>query len=208
MLALAALLALSQPAPSDTILKTAAELRVPLPRVGSRPVLDGALDDAVWREAARLERFVQFEPRDGVPASRESVGWVAYDGEHLYFAFRAWDSPDGVRATIYPRERGGDGDDRVELVLDTFLDNRRAYRFDVTPHGIQGDAVKTEGGDSDESVDFVWRSAGRLLHDGWSVEIAIPFASLRFPRAASIDVGFNVVRILGRSGEKVAWAPR
>jgi hypothetical protein len=209
MLALAALLALLQPTSSDTVVaKSPAELRVALPRVTSRPVLDGSLDDAVWREAATLERFVQFEPRDGVPASRESVGYVAYDGEYFYFAFRAWDAPDGVRATIFPRERGGDGDDRVELILDTFLDNRRAYRFGVTPHGIQEDAVKTEGGDADGSVDFVWRSAGRVLDDGWSVEVAIPFASLRFPRAGSIDVGVNVVRVFGRSGEQASWAPR
>lgn len=206
MLALAALLALVQ---SDTIVtKSPEELRVALPRVESRPVLDGALDDPVWRDAARLEDFVQFEPRDRVPASRESVGYLAYDGEHLYFAFRAWDEADDVRATIFPRERGGGGDDRVELVLDTFLDQRRAYQFRVTPHGIQWDAVKTEGSDNDESVDFVWRSAGRVLDDGWSVEVAIPFASLRFPRADTIAVGFNVIRSFGRTGERASWAPR
>ena len=206
MLVLAALLALAQ---SDTIVtKSPAELRVRLPRVESRPVLDGALDDAVWREALTLEDFVQFEPRDRVPASRESVGYLAYDGENLYFAFRAWDDPGDVRATIFPRERGGGGDDQVELVLDTFLDQRRAYQFRVTPHGIQWDAVKTEGSDNDESVDFVWRSAGRLLDDGWSVEVAIPFASLRFPRADTIAIGFNIIRSFGRTGEQASWAPR
>ena len=206
MLAAAALLALLQ---SDTVVtKTPDELRVPLPRVESRPVLDGSLDDAVWRDAARLEHLVQFEPRDQVPASRESIGYVAHDGENLYFAFRAWDAPEDVRATIFPRERGGGGDDHVELVLDTFLDQRRAYQFRVTPHGIQWDAVKTEGSDNDESVDFVWRSAGRLLDDGWSVEVAIPFASLRFPRADTIAIGFNVIRTFGRTGERAAWAPR
>ncbi|HEX6058279.1 MAG TPA: DUF5916 domain-containing protein [Gemmatimonadaceae bacterium] len=206
MLALAALLALVQ---SDTLVaKSPEELRVRLPRVESRPELDGSLDDRVWREAATLERFVQFQPRDQVPASRESIGYVAYDGEHLYFAFRAWDAPGDVRATIFPRERGGGGDDRVELVLDTFLDQRRAYQFRVTPHGIQWDAVKTEGSDNDESVDFVWRSAGRVLDDGWSVEVAIPFASLRFPRADTIAVGVNVIRFFGRTGEQAAWAPR
>ncbi|MGH7664558.1 MAG: DUF5916 domain-containing protein [Gemmatimonadaceae bacterium] len=192
-----------------TVVKSAELLRVAIPRVSEPPVLDGVLDDPVWTIAARLTDLVQYEPGDQLPASQPSVAWLAYDSTHIYFAFRAHEpSRDRVRATVFPRERGGDSDDRVTITLDTFLDERRAYELGMNPLGIQSDGVKIEGQDADESVDIVWYSEGRVHDEGWIVEAAIPFASLRFPTAESFSIGLNIVRAFGRTGEKAAWAPR
>ncbi|MDQ6888089.1 MAG: carbohydrate binding family 9 domain-containing protein [Gemmatimonadota bacterium] len=189
--------------------KTADSVRIPIPRTTHPPVLDGRLDDPIWKDAARLTGFVQYEPADQSPPTQKSVGYVAYDANYFYFAFHATEPSRGnVRATLFPRERGGESDDRVTILLDTFNDQRRAYEFRSTPLGIQTDGVKVEGQQADISVDFVWYSAGRVDEDGWSVEMMIPWASLRFPAGDTIAIGFNAVRVYGRTGERDAWAPR
>lgn len=184
-------------------------LRLAIPRVTSAPVLDGHLTDAIWKDAAKITSFIQSEPVEESPPTEKSVGYLAYDSNFLYFAFRAYERDSRlVRATLFPREQGGEADDRVTLLIDTFLDKRRAYEFKVTPRGIQGDGIKVEGQRGDPSPDFVWYSAGRVDEEGWVVEVMIPWASLRFPNESPLDIGFNAVRIYGRNGEKDAWAPR
>ena len=188
---------------------TASRARLTLPVADARPRLDGVLDDGAWQRAARITDLTEYEPGDQLPAAQPSVGYVTYDAEYLYFAFEAVERRDHVRATVFPRERGGEQDDRVTLILDTFNDRRRAYEFKITPLGIQqADGVKVEGKGADNSVDFVWHSAGRLTDTGWAVEVAIPFASLRFPEADTLTFGFQVVRVFARSGRKASWAPR
>jgi hypothetical protein len=113
-----------------------------------------------------------------------------------------------VRATVFPRERGGDYDDRVTFELDTYLDKRRALEFKSNPYGIQTDGIKVEGLDGDPSPDYVWYSAGRVDDKGWTAEMMIPWGSLRFPHADPLSIGFNVVRVYGRSAAKDSWVAR
>jgi Domain of unknown function (DUF5916) len=208
LLIVAAILALAG-AGTPTVIKAADSTTVAIPRVSHRPVLDGRLDDETWAEAAKLTDFTEYAPNDMVRAQERSVAYVAYDSQYLFLAFRAFESKPGqVRATIFPRERGGDGDDKVTFALDTFLDKRRVFQFTANPYGIQTDEIRVEGQDADASPDFVWYSEGRVEADGWSVEIMIPWASLRFPHNDPLSIGFNVARTFGRSGEKDSWVPR
>jgi hypothetical protein len=208
MLVVAAIVALA--AVTDTILlKPPDSVRIAIPKVSQRPVLDGKLDDQTWAEAAKLTDFVEYEPNDMVRAREKSIAYVAYDAQYLFLGFRAFESrPGQVRATVFPRERGGDGDDRVTFLLDTFLDKRRALEFRSNPFGIQTDAIKVEGLDGDISPDFVWYSAGRTDEQGWTVEMMIPWGSLRFPHDDPLSIGFNVVRVYGRRGAKDSWVAR
>ena len=208
MLVLAVIAALAG-ATDSTLFKPPESVRIAIPKVSQRPVLDGKLDDRTWAEAAQLTDFVEFEPNDMVRAREKSIAYVAYDSQYLFLAFRAFESrPGQVRATVFPRERGGDGDDRVTFLLDTFLDKRRAFEFRSNPLGIQTDAIKVEGLDGDISPDFVWYSAGRTDEQGWTVEMMIPWASLRFPHEEPLSIGFNVARVYGRRGAKDSWVAR
>ncbi len=189
--------------------KDTASRTIAIPRATHTPTLDGKLNDAVWREAAQLGDFIQGEPLDQAPPAERSIAYVAYDAHFFYFAFRAYEhNPGLVRATVFPRERGGETDDRVTLLLDTFLDKRRAFEFKITPLGIQSDGIKVEGQRGDPSPDFVWYSAGSVDDEGWVVEAMIPWASLRFPNSSPLNIGFNAVRVYGRNGEKDSWVPR
>jgi len=193
----------------SVIYKRPEEIRVPLRRAEKPPVLDGRLDDPVWKDATPLDRFVQYEPVDSVPATQQSVGRVSYDDEFLYIAFRAYEANrSDIRATMHARERGGGLDDKVAIALDTYNDNRRAYVFRVSPVGLQFDGVKTEGQQTDDTPDMVWYSAARIDDEGWIAEVAIPFASLRLPPKPVLDFGFDLVRYHGKAGTRSSWSPR
>src|SRR4029079_11826273 len=119
---------------SGQVAKDSAALRVGLPLLTEAPVIDGVPNDSVWGRAAKMTGFTRFQPDEGKPGRYPSVAYVAYDADYLYVAFIANEPRNDVRGTIYPRERGGNADDRVDLFLDVFGDQRRAYYFSLNPH--------------------------------------------------------------------------
>ncbi len=172
----------------------AAEYRVP--RASTEIVLDGAVDDAAWDGALRIELGYEVEPGENVPPPVRTVCLVTYDDRHVYFGFRAADpDPSAIRARYSDRDRGWE-DDWVGVVLDTFNDQRRAYELFSTPLGVQIDAINDEVGSTyDQSWNAIWKSAGRITEDGYEVEMAIPFHQIRFESTEGGQVwGFDAVR--------------
>jgi hypothetical protein len=185
---------------------TARMTRLTLPRVERGPVVDGALDDAVWTVAAVLDSFTQLEPVEGPPDSTGTQCLVMYDDHHLYVGFRCPARPVTVRAPFLPRQ-DTDASDWVAVGIDGYHDRRRMAYFLSTPRGVQGDGMIVEGQDDDDAVDFLFTSEGRVTDDGYEVEMAIPFRSLRFPRRDPLTFGFNASRQVPGTGLFVSWAP-
>src|SRR5439155_1534703 len=156
------------------------------------------------RLGARVTEFRQREPGDGTPVSQETTAYVSYDDENLYVVFVCRDDPAKVRASIARREEIG-GDDAVAVYLDAFHDRQHAYMFMTNPRGVQFDSIVTEGQADDYSFDAVWQSDGRVAADGYVVRLAIPFRSLRFPRAPTQTWGVALGRIILRNNEKSYW---
>lgn len=178
-----------------------------IPRAATPPTIEDYLDGTPRPGEAAVTAFVQREPGDGVPVSEDTTAYVSYDDTHLYVIFVARDSePSAVRASLTRRE-GFDNDDYVGIMLDTFLDRRRAYLFIVNPRGVQLDGVTTSSGrgDDDYSFDTVWESEGRLTDFGYVTWMAIPFRSLRFPDAASQQWGIGFARHIARRSETSFW---
>ena len=204
-------------------------------RVETPPTLDGLLDDAVWRDAARITEFVQREPVDGAPASEDSDVYLAYDDANIYLGFHArYENPGMMRANRVDRDRAGFGDDTFSVYFDTFLDQQRAYVFSVNGYGVQGDSIvggrggggrgggRGGGGGGgggpggggiprgDSSWDALFSSAGQPVADGFTAEMAIPFKSLRYPArggGAPHTWGFQIVRQIRGKDETVVWSP-
>ena len=175
------------------------------PARGRRPRrVDCALDDAAWRGARVLDGFHQVHPGDNRPATHATEVRLALTADALYVAVRAEEVPGRVRATLAKRD-AIEGDDTVALYLDTFQDRRRAYVVMVNPLGVQQDGVFVEGREPDWSVDLDLRSAGCVDERGYTVEIAVPFASLRWQAG-----GAGACRSSGQSrhsGEEDSWMP-
>ena len=196
------------------------------PRTPAPPTIDGRLDDAAWTRAAHITEFVQLAPRAGAPASEASDVYVTYDGSTLYLGFHAhFSDPETLRANRKDRDVRT-GDDVFWVYFDPFLDQQRAYSFGVNAYGVQLDAiVSTRSGGGfggrgrgagirlpfgDASWDALFDSAGRIVADGFTAEMAIPFKSLRYPRragAAPHQWGFQVARRIPGKNETAVWAP-
>src|SRR6185436_6037485 len=125
------------------------------------PVIDGKLDDEVWKTAIVLKDFYQIQPGDNlIPENRTEV-MLGYDSRFLYLGFHCYDDPTKVRANIPKRDQIWD-DDYVGILFDTFNDQRRAYEFDFNPLGVQADGIWTEGQGEDFSLDLVMESKGMV----------------------------------------------
>jgi Domain of unknown function (DUF5916)/Carbohydrate family 9 binding domain-like len=179
-----------------------------IPRFHEPPAIDGLLTDEVWKQAARLSDFYQTNPGDNTEPSYRTEALIGYDSKTLYLAFRAFDEPDKVRATIARRDSFLETDDSVRILLDTFNDQRRAYVLAFNPLGVQQDGVRTEGVGVDFSVDILMESKGVRTKEGYTVEVAVPFKSLRYESGRGKLWGVQVFRIIQRlNGEQDSWMP-
>jgi Domain of unknown function (DUF5916)/Carbohydrate family 9 binding domain-like len=179
-----------------------------VPRFDERPAIDGLLTEEVWKQAARLKDFYQTSPGDNTEPSYPTEALIGYDSKTLYVAFRAFDEPEKVRATIARRDSFLETDDSVRILLDTFNDQRRAYVLAFNPLGVQQDGIRTEGVGVDFSVDILMESKGVRTKDGYTVEAAIPFKSLRYEAGRGKLWGVQVFRIIQRlDGEQDSWMP-
>src|SRR5579885_2838287 len=180
---------------------------VTVPRFDAPPVIDGKLDDAVWKKAAVFKDFYQTNPGDNVAPTAPTEAYIGYDSKFLYLGFHCYDDPSKVRATVAKRDNVF-GEDNVRVYLDTFNDQRRAYVLGWNPLGIQQDGIFTEGQGTDYSVDIVMESKGTITSDGYEVEVAIPFKSLRYEAGKGKLWGLHVWRNIDRMNDEIdSWVP-
>jgi uncharacterized protein DUF5916/cellulose/xylan binding protein with CBM9 domain len=171
------------------------------------PVIDGKLDDEIWKKAVVLKDFYQVQPGDNIAPSKPTEVLLGYDPKFLYIAFRCYDEADKVRANIPKRDNIWD-DDYVGILFDTFNDKRRAYEFDFNPLGVQADGIWTDGQGEDFSLDIVMESKGLVTNDGYTIEVAIPFKSLRYVSGKDKMWGAHFWRRIKRFNNELSmWMP-
>jgi hypothetical protein len=175
-------------------------------RTVNPPVLDGILDDAVWKQAPSETGFKTWTPDFGKDMRERTVVYYAYDRENLYFAYRCYDSePSKVKASVAARDTILT-DDWICLNLDTFNDQQSLYALYVNPLGIQADS-KFEAGQEDLKVDVVWYSAGRIDAEGYTIEVRIPFKSIRYRQREPVEMGIVFERRISRLSEGGTYPP-
>ena len=205
------------------------QLEVAIPRSDSGIVVDGRLEEGVWRQAARLVEFSQYQPVDGRGAEEPTEVLVWYGRDAIYFGVRATElHGDVIRATRANRDNIG-SEDQIQILLDTYNDRRIAFVSGVNPLGVQQDGTRSDNfgggaggrfsagggvgninpleGNLDLNPDYVFESRGRLVEGGYEVEIRIPFKSLRYQEGATQDWGVNVLRRIQHSGFQDSWTP-
>lgn len=176
---------------------------VSLPFTELQPKLDGVLDDPIWEEAYSFTDFKTIQPNYGLPPSEFTELLLIYDSDNLYVAFNCRDEQaELIRATISGRDQSTGGD-WVAFCLDAFNDEGSAYFFASNPFGNQSDGMLDSDAEPDARQDWIWKSQGRLHDSGYTVEMAIPFRSLRFPAGDTLTVGFKVARFISRRSEEV-----
>jgi len=193
--------------------------QVKIPRFSSPPKIDGKLENPLWEKGAVLENFTQYEPQEGANPSEKTIAYLGYDNKNLYIALRCYDSnPKAIRACLTQRD-SVQGDDEVTIYLDTFYDKKRAFAFLVNPCGVQSDGIYLEtqrrgrgrgGGPDriDKNWDTYFLTDAYMDDEGYTVEMAIPFKSLRFPNSQTQRWGLQIKRNIRRKNEEIYWYPR
>ena len=192
-------------AEDDTTFEPKVKPTLQMRRTGGPIRVDGSLDDAGWAGAARAAGFTEVQPGDQVEPMVRTEVLVAYDDTHLYLGFRAFGDPDRVRTSLQNRDEMFQ-DDWVGIILDTYGDASRAYEIFANPTGVQADLLMTSQGE-DPGFDLIFESDGQLTEDGYRVEMAIPFSSLRFPDEPVQDWRATFIRNHPRSSRHIySWA--
>ncbi|MDH5602947.1 MAG: carbohydrate binding family 9 domain-containing protein [Cyclobacteriaceae bacterium] len=162
------------------------------------PLLDGILDDPIWADALQVTGFKTSRPDYGKEMDYKTVVYITYDQDNLYFAFKCYDDPNLVKTSISARDRI-EQDDWISINLDSFNDKQTLYGFYINPNGIQMD-TRVAGRRDDPGIDFIWYTAGKIDEEGYSVEVKIPFKSIRYAsKNNKVTMGVLFNRNISRS---------
>lgn len=190
--------------------RPAAHPGLDLPEVRGNIVIDGVLDDDGWRDVPPVTDFVRYLPTPGGAHGSTTSVRVAQDDKHLYIGVKVSGGAPPV-ARIAPRE-DINNDDQIGIYIDPFFDGRGGYIFYFNAHGIQQDA-RFAFGSWYGAWNTVVYAEGTVLDDGYVLEVAIPYRSLRFPRTGGRSGettqtwGLMVTRKIPNEGVKLSWPP-
>lgn len=173
--------------------------------VTTAPVLDGSLDDEVWKRAAPTSAFTQKSPVEGVPPTEPTTVRILYDDDALYVGIDCQQRAAPVVARLTRRDREVEAD-WVSISLDTRRDGKSAFVFEVNAGGALLDAVRFNDTDLSTDWDENWDAKVAVRPDGWSVEYRIPFRALRFETRHEQSWGFEVRRYVSMKQETDEWA--
>jgi hypothetical protein len=169
-------------------------------------VIDGSLNEPAWTSTPTIGELVQRQPDTGREPTERTDIRLLRDVDNLYIGIYAYDSePDRVIGTQMARDASLTAEDRVEILLDTFRDQRSAFYFATNPAGAFVDGLAFANGQLNTEWDAIWQVRTSRTSEGWVAEFAIPFKSLSFPAGASVW-GFNVARNIYRKLEDDRWS--
>ncbi len=187
---------------SQPVFKPALEIRKTTASID----VDGQLGDPGWKSAARADNFIERFPGDNTEPEVRTEVYATYDDRNFYVAFVCYDDPSAIRSTMCQRDQYS-GDDEVGVLIDPYANASWAYELYVNPYGIQEDALWTPIVGEIGGYDLIWESAAVITDSGYQVEIALPFASMRFPNQDTQTWKVNFRRNRPREDYKqYSWA--
>ena len=168
--------------------------------------VDGLLEEREWETAPKIGELTQREPATGERPTEKTEVTLLHDANYLYIGIMCYDSePDQILGSQMARDANLGADDRIEIVLDTYRDQRNAFYFATNPAGAQVDGLLFANGQSNMNWDAIWEVRTSSTDQGWSAEIAIPFKSLGFSSGGMVW-GFNFARRIQRKLEDDRWS--
>ncbi len=173
-------------------------------------VIDGILDEAVWKKNRAITHFLQRDPNEGERATQKTEVFLAYDDENLYVAAFMHDTaPDSIVARLSRRDEYLNSD-LFGVYIDPYHDKRSGFYFGLSAAGTYYDGVLYNDDWEDDSWDGVWEGKAQLHPKGWIAEMRIPFSQLRFKAQDEHVWGINFLREISRNNEKdyLVYKPR
>lgn len=172
--------------------------------------LDGVLDEEFWATVSESSAFINKWPQDtGLALARTKVK-LAYDEEFLYVAAVCYQDMDNLVIQSLKRDNTGAfwDSDGFTIGLDPINTKSNGYIFGVNAGGAQMEATLTarQGNTNmDSNWDNKWFSAVHQYEDHWTVEMAIPFKTLRYNQNSK-TWGINMIRNDMKRNVYSTWA--
>ncbi len=166
-------------------------------RVPSPLRIDGRLDEEVYRTIDPISDFIQQEPDEGQPATEKTEAWILFDEVNLYICARNWDShPERAVANELRRDNGNIlGNENLTFAIDTLHDRRNGYVFQTNALGALRDMAVTDD-QQNQAWNGIWNVKTARFENGWTVEVAIPFKTLRYRGSGPQTWGINLRRLV------------
>jgi hypothetical protein len=168
--------------------------------------LDGRLDEQVYQTVQALTGFIQQSPDEGAPATEKTEAWILFNDQNLHVGGRIWDSapPSEWIANEMRRDTAQlRQNDTFALILDTFYDRRNGVAFYTNALGAIADFALTNESNPNSDWNPVWDVRTARFEGGWTVEMEIPFRSLRYRPGSNQIWGIQIRRNVRRKNE---WA--
>jgi hypothetical protein len=168
--------------------------------------IDGIIDESIWEVAIVATDFTTLEPVPGQKPDQKTEVKVVYDDEAFYISAIMHEvSRDSIQTQLTQRDNVGNTD-AFALLLDTYGNGTDGVLFLVAATGVQYDALKSNEGNEDSDWDAVWESAVQLSDKGWTCEMKIPYAAIRFPKAEEQIWTVNFLRTQRRLNLVSTWS--
>ena len=172
--------------------------------------LDGTLDERIYTDVPALSDFIQHEPDEGAVATEKTEAWVMFDDDNVYVSARAWDSAPESQWIANEMRRDSFNvlqNEGINISFDTFYDRRNGVIFNVTAIGGRMDGQISDERNWNGDWNPIWDVRTGRFEDGWTMEAAIPFKSLRYRPGRAQIWGFNMRRIVRWKNELSTLAP-
>ncbi len=201
---------LGPPAPvAPDVLSKDERGRITLRATRGTITIDGNHDEEIYGRTAPIDHFVQQEPAEGAAATEKTLVWLFFDDENFYVAVRNFDSaPERLVANELRRDNFNTyNNDNISISIDPLYTRRSGVFFQTNALGAQRDQEVQDERSNNQDWNTIWRTRSRILPDGWSMEFAIPYSSLRFRNSGPQVWGFNLRRVIRWKNEHVSIAP-
>lgn len=185
---------------------------VPAKRTTQPVKIDGLLNDSAWKDAAAMTDYVEFRPKIGAKEAFENrtITYLMYNDEGIYFGGYCYERTKDSIATELAGRDGFGTNDYVGIIFDTYYDKINGFEYFVTPLNEQWDAKmapSSNGNNEDFSWNGVWQSGAVIHKDGWSFEMFIPYAAIRFGKKEVQNWGINITRRRRKTDQQYTWNP-
>lgn len=174
---------------------------------GENISIDGKIDEEEWLKNTEVaSNFIMFTPDNGktISEDKKTEVKVLYDNDAIYISALLYDNePEKIQRELTERDVFGVAD-HFAVYINGFNDGQQDYRFYVSTSGVQMDCLATEENE-DFTWDAIWQSNFKITDFGWSVEMKIPYAAIRFPKNKNQTWGLNFLREIKRNAQKFTW---
>ncbi|MEI6184781.1 MAG: DUF5916 domain-containing protein, partial [Bacteroidota bacterium] len=169
--------------------------------------IDGDISDKEWLNATRIDHFIEWRPSFGaveLDKNRTEIS-ILYDDQAIYVAGYCHEEKDSISKELVGRDVVG-VNDFAGIIFDTYNDKINGFGYYVTPLGEQYDAKYSSDGEI-SSWNSVYQSEAKIVSDGWTFEMKIPYSAIRFPIKDIQSWGINLTRRRTKSGKQLMWNP-